>query len=141
MNENLICKIKQVLGGEFKVIPSCLPAQYIVDNNRVGMGYVRLIIPVKENWFITISNYMSSGGLPFGKILLHYNDVKNKRFNRCHSYYIDENDLKNKGGTTTTYDDPEIIISLIDHALNNDEKTCAGCRGEDPLQTHYIQLI
>ena len=141
MNENLICKIKQVLGGNFEVKPVCGPAQYIVDNNIVGMGYVRLFIPVKENWYITISNYMSSGGLPFSKILLHYNDEENKRFNRCHSYYIDENDLKNKGGTTTTYDDPEIIISLINHALNNDEKTCTGCRGEDPLQTHYIQLI
>ncbi len=129
------------MGSEVQVISTYMPAQYIVDDKVVGMGYVRAIIPVKEKWYVTISNYMSSGGLPFSKILLHYNDAENKRFNRCHSYYIDENDLKNKGGTTTTYEDPEIIISLIDHALNNDEKTCVGCRGEDPLQTHYIQLI
>lgn len=139
MSESLIYRIKPILGSQIQIIQTCSPAQYIVDEKIVGMGYLRVLIPVKKDWFITMSDYLDAYGRQFSKLLLHYQE--GKKLTRCHSFYIDKEDLEKKGGSLTSYEDHEIIISLINHALSNDEKTCAGCRGEDPLQTHYIKLI
>lgn len=141
MLEDIIYKIKPIMGTEIKVIPQLAPAHYIVDGKIVGVGYLKHLIPVKPHWYITMSEYLAPYSQLFNKVLLHYLEEEKLKFTRCHSYYIDKTDLEKKGGSNTSYELHEIITSLINHALSNNEKTCAGCRGEDPLQTHYIQLI
>ena len=113
MSESLIYRIKPILGSTIEVKQIIAPATYMVDEKVVGMGYIRVLIPVKEKWYITISDYMDNWGSKFSKLLLNY--YEDGKFGRCHSHYIDNEDLKKKGGSFTSYEEHEVIISLIDH--------------------------
>ena len=146
--EEFIKILSERLGKTYEYIELHRPAFYVHDNKGVGVGYLHFCIQVKPNWYITFSRFLALNSQVFQKVLLHYNDAfslndkfPSASFTRCHSHYIDEKDLEKKGGTDSIYDNLDIITALIHHAETHDETNCPACRGEDPLQTHYIQLI
>ena len=118
-----------------------LPSSYFVDGNLVGLGYVHHLIHIKPDWMITLATFIHAGLSPFNKILYLYHDKTKNQFNRCHSYYVDNEDIDKGGGTQSEYSPDEIIASLINHAEASDETNCIGCKGEHPLQSHLIQLL
>lgn len=118
-----------------------IPAGYIVDKKLVGLGYVNMVIKIKEDWFVTISDFIDTSGRTFRKTLYLYHDKEKNQFNRCHSYYVDNEDITKGGGFMTSFMPDEILASLINHAENFDESNCESCQGENPLQTHLIQLL
>ncbi len=120
---------------------TAIPAGYIIDKKLVGLGYVNMVMKIRENWLVALSNFIHEDGGIFSKMLYLYDDKEKKQFNRCHSYYVDQIDMENKGGTNTNFMLEEILASLINHAENFDESNCESCRGENPLQTHLIQLL
>ena len=130
-----------IVGEPHPYIFCFLPASYIVDEKLGGLGFVQFLISVKPEWYISGSSFITEGGDPFYKLLLLYFDKDKNQLNRCHSYYIDEGDLKKKGGTRTQFQNYEIIASLLNHAKIFNERNCDSCRGENPLQTHFIQLL
>jgi len=139
--ESMILKAFGYVGKSFNYYSLVKPAKYVVDGLDVGFGCTSWVIEVKKNWFICYANFVTPTGDNFHKILLLYGDIKRHQFNRCHAYYIDEEDLKKNGGSHTDFSLDEIIAALINHALQNNVKTCLGCAGKHPLQTHYIQFL
>ena len=140
--ENIFLKTFALTKNSYPVELTAIPAGYIVDKKLVGMGYVNILVKIKEKWMVTISNFIGANGGMFRKTLYLYNDEEKHQFNRCHSYYVDQQDMDlTKGGTYTNFLPDEILASLINHAENFDESNCSGCRGEHPLQTHLIQLM
>ena len=120
-----------------------VPCIYIVDKNVVGLGWTNFFIQAKPMWMVVSATFLHNSGRLFNKVLLTFFDdrIGGTFLNRCHSIYIDEEDLKKAGGTPTEYRLSEVIACLLRHAETNNEKTCDGCRGENPLQTHYIKLL
>ena len=133
-----ILKAFSIVGKSFPVEILHKPACYILDNRIVGMGYADFAIHVKPEWDVVLAMFNSENRGNFHKILLSHRNGLN--YDRCHSYYTDENDMEH-GGTYTDYQLEEIMASLIEHSMKNSESNCVSCRGESPLQTHYIRLL
>jgi hypothetical protein len=137
-DEEAINRAFGIVGRTFLYKFCNVPALYIVDDKIVGVGHIYWLIFVRPEWYVVGAGFTAGKGMSFQKILLVYQD--DIYFNRCHSYYIDNIDLKT-GGTHTIYQDYEIIASLLKHGIEFDINNCDSCRGENPMQTHYIEVI
>ncbi len=113
----------------------------MINGKIAGLGFVEWVIKIKENWFVVSANFIQPTGYTFHKTLYLYNDKKKEQLNRCHSYYLDNEDITKGGGSFGDYSVDEIIATLINHGEEFNEENCAGCRGELPQQTHLIQLL
>ena len=140
-DEDEILRAFALIGFQSAYFDTALKSEYIIDRQEMGCGLVNWMIPIKKDWFIIRATFIANDAGYFRKLMLLYLDKEKHQLNRCHTYYIDQIDIDKKGGSYSNYKDHEIMATLIDHALHNDEETCIGCAGKHPLQTHYIQLL
>ena len=126
--ENEILEAFGYINKKYPYEACCFPAYYVIDGRGVALGFVKWLIHVNKSWFVSGSQFISTDGFLFEKVLYLYYDKPKNQLNRCHSIYVDKDDLLKKGNTPTNYSFGETIASLLNHALNFNEKNCLGCK-------------